>query len=60
MNSKQFSLIAFTWMLGHTLIYLTYHQLASNVSSIFEVLGLAAVSFYAHYRLSFHFASKFF
>ena len=60
MNSKQFSLIAFTWMLGHALIYLTYHQLASNVSSIFEVLGLAVVSFYAHYRLSFHFASKFY
>jgi DMSO/TMAO reductase YedYZ heme-binding membrane subunit len=60
MNNKQFSITAFTWVLGHALIYLIYHQLASNTSSIFGVLGLAAVSFYAHYRLSFHFASKFY
>ena len=60
MNKIQFMSTTFMWLLGHVLIFLTYRELALINPTPFNVVSLAAISAYAHYRLSFYFASKFY
>lgn len=56
--NKQSLFTIFMWLLGHVLILALYFKLAYAFPIPFVIGALGVGNLYAHYRLSFYFASK--